>query len=50
MLQLASDKNLRNTLGNNGYHKTKEHYTWEAITKIYRDTYIAAIEKFNSKN
>jgi len=50
MLQLASDENLRNTLGENGFQKTKEHYTWEAITKIYRDTYIAAIKKFNSKN
>ena len=48
ILQLSSDKQLQQNFGINGFNKTKELYTWEVITKKYRDTYIKAIEKFKA--
>ncbi len=47
ILKLASDQELRFTLGNNGFIKTQENYTWEIVTKKIRDTYSNAINKFN---
>lgn len=46
ILVLASNKDLRTTLGNNGYIKTLSNYTWDIVTKKYRDIYVMAIEKF----
>jgi glycosyltransferase involved in cell wall biosynthesis len=48
ILILASNKDLRDQLGNNGYNKTILNYSWDSVTKKYRDTYLLAIEKFNS--
>lgn len=47
LLALAANSELRVELGKNGYSKTKENYTWPIVTKKYRDTYLAAIDKFN---
>lgn len=47
ILKLASDQELCFTLGNNGFIKTQENYTWEIVTKKIRDTYSNAINKFN---
>lgn len=46
ILVLSSDKDLRIKLGMNGYLKTQTNYTWEIVTKKYRDTYEKAIYKF----
>jgi len=46
--QLSSDKSKQIELGINGFNKTSQLYTWEAVTKKYRDTYIRAIEKFKA--
>jgi len=48
ILLLAQNEQMRLQLGNNGYQKTITHYTWEAVTKKYRDTYLLAINKFNN--
>jgi glycosyltransferase involved in cell wall biosynthesis len=48
ILQLAENEALRITFGNNGYNKTEQNFTWPAVTKKYRDTYIKAINKFNN--
>lgn len=47
ILKLANNPNLRETLGNNGYKKTAEQYSWEVVTQKFRDTYALAIKKFN---
>lgn len=50
ILQLSNDKNLREFMGANGYNKVIQNYTWEIVTKKFRDTYVAAIEKFKKNN
>ena len=50
ILRLANDEQLRYKLGSNGFIKTQNEYTWEKVTKKYRDTYLMAIEKFNKQN
>jgi len=47
IITLAKDRELRHTMGNNGYTKTKELYTLESVTKQYREILARAIEKFN---
>jgi glycosyltransferase involved in cell wall biosynthesis len=44
---LSNNEEMRYTLGNNGFTKTLTHFTWEAVTKKYRETYQKAINKFN---
>jgi len=46
---LASDVNLRNSLGENGYHKTKREFSWPAITEKFRNAYLVGIENFRSE-
>lgn len=48
ILILAENKELRNEMGINGYNKTKENFSWEAVTEKFRNTYINAIKKFNN--
>ena len=48
ILILAKNKELRNEMGINGYNKTKENFSWEAVTEKFRNTYINAIKKFNN--
>jgi glycosyltransferase involved in cell wall biosynthesis len=48
ILELAQNEQMRLQLGINGYQKTITHYTWEAVTEKYRDTYLLAINKFNN--
>ncbi len=45
---LSSSKELRDEFGNNGYEKTKANFTWDIVTKIFRETYQKAINKFNN--
>jgi len=47
---LASDTGLRNTLGNNGYTKAVENYSWPVIVKKYRDAYLLGIENFKQEH
>lgn len=49
ILTLATNTHLRITLGENGYNKTANNYTWDIVAKKYRDTYLLAIEKFKQK-
>jgi glycosyltransferase involved in cell wall biosynthesis len=46
---LAENPELRQILGTNGYNKTSENYTWDIVTKRYRDVYIMAKNKFDLK-
>lgn len=43
---LTADKNLRQTLGENGYAKALNNYSWPVIVKKYRDAYLLGIENF----
>lgn len=43
---LIADAQLRQTMGNNGYKKIQEKYTWPVVTKKFRDAYLFAIESF----
>lgn len=47
ILLLANDKLKRESMGLSGYNKTKENYTWQIVTKKYRDTFIKAKNTFN---
>lgn len=49
ILKLADNPSMRNNFGANGFYKTKTNYTWDIITKKYRDTYLLAINKFNRR-
>ena len=49
LIKLAADKDLRVQLGLNGYQKLIGNYTWDIVTKKYRDTYLKAIEKFSNQ-
>lgn len=49
ILTLSNNEELRLIYGNNGFIKTQKNYTWEIVTKKYRDTYVLAIEKFKIK-
>ncbi len=44
---LIKDVNLRHEMGENGYRKVKERYTWDIVTNKYRAVYGAAISKYN---
>lgn len=48
IVRLSADKGLRERLGLNGYQKLIQNYTWDIVTKKYRDTYLKAIEKFSN--
>jgi len=43
ILALASDNELRKRLGENGYQKVMNHFTWDIITKKMRQCYLDAI-------
>ncbi|HRH59860.1 MAG TPA: glycosyltransferase family 4 protein [Chitinophagaceae bacterium] len=47
MKVLADSKELRSMMGENGCTKVKQNFTWDIVAKKYRDTFIAAIEKFH---
>lgn len=49
IILFAENDQMRQEFGNNGYEKTKNNFTWEIVTKKYRDTYQLAIDKFKSK-
>ena len=44
---LISNKQLQTTLGQAGYNKVLENYTWEKVVPKYRNAYLKAIENFN---
>lgn len=44
---LVHNERLRRSMGENGYQKTEDNYTWDIIAKKYRDTLIKAKEKFD---
>ncbi len=46
ILRLANDEMLRDKMGNNGYRKTLENYTLDAVAKKYRDVFIKAKQNF----
>ncbi len=46
---LANNKELRIAMGLDGYNKTCNNFTWEIVTEKMRNTYIQAIQKFNTK-
>jgi len=46
---LAADKALCHTLGENGYAKAVNSYSWPVIVKKYRDAYLLGIENFKSE-
>ncbi len=50
MRLLLSDKNLRERLGENGYQKVKERYTWDIIVAKLRNCYTRALEMKDKKN
>lgn len=49
ILLLANNKELRMAMGLDGYNKTCNNFTWEIVTERFRNTYIKAIQKFNTK-
>jgi glycosyltransferase involved in cell wall biosynthesis len=42
LLRLINDKTLRDTMGENGYNKVKENYTWDIIVSRLRKCYLDA--------
>jgi len=48
--ELSNNKDLRTFLGNNGYAKILEKYTWEIIIKKYREAYQLGIDNFIKKD
>jgi glycosyltransferase involved in cell wall biosynthesis len=46
IIYLANNKLLRDKMGEKGYQKVIQNYTWEIVTQKFRDTYLSAIEKF----
>lgn len=49
IIYLANNKLLRDKMGNNGYQKVLQNYTWEIVTQKFRNTYLAAIKKFHKQ-
>ena len=49
IMLLAGNKNMRKVLGENGYSKAIDNYTWPVIVKKYRDAYIKGIENFKKE-
>ena len=47
---LLQHPNNARSMGNAGYLKLAEYYTWQTITERFREAYIKAIEIFQSKN
>ena len=47
MEYLIINADERNRLGQNGFIKVKEKFTWEKIVEAYRNAYLFAIENFN---
>lgn len=45
---LVGDLNARNFLGNNGYNKVVENYTWKKVVEKYRYAYQLGIRNFKS--
>ncbi len=45
---LIQQKDTRNAMGERGYKKVQQQYTWDIITEKYRNTYKQAIEKFKN--
>jgi glycosyltransferase involved in cell wall biosynthesis len=43
LLKLINDKALRDTMGENGYQKVKENYTWDVIVSKLRQCYLNAL-------
>jgi glycosyltransferase involved in cell wall biosynthesis len=46
---LIDNKELRGSLGNNGYNKAVENYNWPLVVWRYRKAYDLAIKNFKSK-
>jgi glycosyltransferase involved in cell wall biosynthesis len=46
---ITNNENLKVEMGLNGYKKVIENYSWEIITKKFRETYEDAIDKFNER-
>lgn len=49
MKEIIADKNKNKLMGEAGYAKVQEHYTWDKITATFRTAYIKAIETFNQQ-
>lgn len=43
---LIGDGNKRKALGENGYTKIQQQYSWPVVTRKYRDAYLLGIENF----
>ncbi|GEO09937.1 glycosyltransferase family 4 protein [Segetibacter aerophilus] len=46
---LVNDSEARKSLGEKGYNKVVENYTWEKVVAKYRSAYELGIERFKSK-
>jgi glycosyltransferase involved in cell wall biosynthesis len=46
IITLIEDEETRKRFGNNGYEKIRQQFTWQVITKKYRDAYLLGIENF----
>ena len=44
---LIENEDMRNALGEMGYQKTANNYTYDIVAKKYKDTLIKAKEKFD---
>lgn len=47
--KLSANKLLQTELGEAGFRKTTQKFSWPVITKKYRDAYLQGIENFNTK-
>jgi glycosyltransferase involved in cell wall biosynthesis len=47
LMKLLSDKALRTSMGENGFNKVKENYTWDIIVARLRQCYINASHQHN---
>lgn len=50
LLLLLSDAELRRSMGEAGYTKVKENYTWDIIVSRLRSCYLNAAEKQQNYN
>lgn len=46
---LAANAGRRQEMGDNGYHKVQQQYTWPVIVEQYRNAYLLGIKNFKAK-
>jgi glycosyltransferase involved in cell wall biosynthesis len=50
LIKLLNDKALRTSMGENGFNKVRNNYTWDVIVARLRQCYINGVQQQNSAN